>query len=116
MATIAQRLAWAVQHHQAGRLGEAESLYRGILQEAPDDPHALHLLGLLAHQAGRLQEAIDLIRQALAARPEADFHNNLAAVYLAASRPVEAETHCREALRLKPDLPDAHHNLGVALR
>ena len=117
MATIAQRLAWAVQHHQAGRLGEAENLYRGILQEAPHEPHALHLLGLVAHQAGRLQEAIDLIRQALAAHgPEAHFHNNLAAVYLASGRPVEAETHCREALRLKPDLPDAHHNLGVALR
>jgi len=117
MLTIPQRLALAVQHHEAGRLDQAESLYRSILQEMPRHPHALHLLGVRLHQAGRHLEALDLIQQALAAHgPEPIFHSNLAAVYLALGRLVEAEAHCREALRLNPNLPDAYCNLGIALR
>ncbi len=114
---IPQRLALAVQHHEAGRLREAEALYRSVLQEAPRQPHALHLLGVAVHQTGRHREAIDLINQALALHgPHPVFHSNLAAVYLAAGLLVEAEGHCREALRLNPNLPDARANLGIALR
>jgi Flp pilus assembly protein TadD len=117
MSTIGQRLAQAIQLHQAGRGAEAEALYRGILQESPRQPDALHLLGILAHQAGRHQEAIDLISRALALRgPDAIFQSNLAAAYLEVDRLVEAVAHAREALRLNPSLPGAHNNLGVALR
>ena len=44
-------LRQAVAHHQAGRLQEAERLYRGILQAQPDHPDANHNLGVLAVQA-----------------------------------------------------------------
>jgi tetratricopeptide (TPR) repeat protein len=116
MLTIDQRLASAVQHHGAGRLAEAEALYRGVLQEAPHHPHALHLLGVLAHQLGRHEEALGLIRSAIAvhgAHPV--FYSNLAAVYLALGQLDETVRLAREALRLQPDLADAHNNLGVAL-
>jgi tetratricopeptide (TPR) repeat protein len=117
MSTIPERLAQAVRLHEAGRLDEAEALYRAILHDEPRNPHALHLLGVRAHQAGRHREALDLIQQALAAHgPHPAFHSNLAAVYLAVGLPVEAEAHCREALRFKRDHADAHFNLGVALR
>ncbi len=117
MLTIEQRLAQAVQHQQAGRLAEAEALYRGILQEAPRHPHALHLLGVLAYQVGRYPEAIQLIQQALMIHgPHPVFHSNLGSVYLAAGLLVEAVAHSREAVRLQPDLADGHNNLGVALR
>ena len=109
-------LALALQNQSAGRLADAEILYRGILQEAPQHAEALHLLGTLAHQAGNHQVAIDLIRQALAVQgPNAVWHSNLAAVYLAAGRLNEAETHSREALRLQPTLPNAHYNLAMVL-
>jgi tetratricopeptide (TPR) repeat protein len=117
MLSIPQRLTAAVQHHQAGRLAEAEALYRGVLQEDPLQPHALHLLGVLAHQTGRPQEAIDLITRALAVHgPHPEFHNNLGAACLAAGRLAEAEAHFRRAVQLKPDYADAHYNVGVALR
>jgi len=117
MLTIAERLATAMQYHQAGRLSDAEALYRGILQEAPDHPHALHLLGVVAHQSVRPREALELINRALTIHgPHPVFHSNLAAVYLALGLLVEAEAHAREALRLNPSQPDAWANLGVALQ
>ncbi len=117
MSGIPERLASAVQHHQAGRLAEAEVLYRGVLREAPQHPHALHLLGVLAQHAGRHHDAIDLIQKALAAHgPHPEFHNNLGAAYFAAGRLAEAEAHYRAAVRLKPDYADAYCNLGVVLR
>ena len=50
--TIEQAFQIAVQHHQAGRLSQAEQLYRQILAQMPNHPDALHLLGVVAHQAG----------------------------------------------------------------
>jgi tetratricopeptide (TPR) repeat protein len=114
--SIPQRLALAQQLHGAGRLAEAEVLYRGVLQEDPRHPDALHLLGALAHQAGHHQSAIDLIRQAIAVQGDnAVYHNSLAVVCLATNRLDEAETHSRESVRLQPNQPDAHYSLAVAL-
>ena len=41
--THQQALELAVQHHTAGRLTEAETLYQQILQTNPNHPDALHL-------------------------------------------------------------------------
>jgi tetratricopeptide (TPR) repeat protein len=113
---IDQRLALAMQHHQAGRLAEAEALYRDVLQEAPQHPHALHLLGVLAHQVGRHQDGVALIQRALTIHgPHPVFCSNLGAIYLALDRLPDAATICREAIRLNPQLADAHGNLGLAL-
>jgi Flp pilus assembly protein TadD len=117
METIDQRMTTAMRLHQAGRLGEAEAAYRGLLQEQPAHADALHWLGVVAHQSGRHEEAIDLIRSALAAGGEnAIGHSNLAGAYLALGRVSEAVAECREAVRLQPDNPENHNNLGVALR
>jgi tetratricopeptide (TPR) repeat protein len=117
MPTTAQRMVEAQQHHAAGQLAEAEALYRAVLAEAPEQAHALHLLGVLAHQAGRHEEARRLIEQALAvhgAHPV--FLSNLAAVCLALGQLDDAERHCRAALALKPDLADARRNLHAVMR
>jgi tetratricopeptide (TPR) repeat protein len=114
--SIPQRLALALEHQSAGRLAQAELLYRGILREAPQHPDALHLLGTLAHQVGNHEAAIDLIRQALAVHgPNAIWQSNLSAVFLASGRLDEAEAHSREALKLETTLSNAHYNLAVAL-
>jgi tetratricopeptide (TPR) repeat protein len=114
--TISQRLALAIEHHVAGRLADADVLYRGILEEAPQHAEALHLLGTLAHQSGNHWAAIDLIRRALAVKgPNAVWHSNLAAAYLAVGRLDDADVHSREALRLQPTLHNAQYNLALAL-
>jgi tetratricopeptide (TPR) repeat protein len=42
-------------------------------------------------------------------------HANLAKHLLERERVTEAQLHCEEAVRLKPDVPDYHYNLGVVL-
>ena len=51
-------LAQATEHHKAGRLGEAEGLYREILNVEPENADALHRLGILAIQTQNYQAAI----------------------------------------------------------
>jgi tetratricopeptide (TPR) repeat protein len=115
MDTVTERLTAAMRIHEAGRLSEAEALYRGILAEMPYQPHALHLLGVLLHQQKRHAEAADLIMQALAIQPHPIFHSNLAAVYLDLNRLDDTIAHADAALHQHPGLANAHHNRGVAL-
>ena len=67
---IQQAIDLGVQHHKAGRLSEAETIYQQILQTDPDQPIALHLLGVIAHQTGENELAVDRITRALAIKPD----------------------------------------------
>jgi len=112
-STAAEQLQVAVAHHQAGRLREAETIYRSILSERPDDPNALYLLGVVALQVGRNEEAHDLLNKAIAVSPgNADAHNMCGETCRALGRPDEAISHYREALRLNPKFAGAINNLG----
>jgi predicted O-linked N-acetylglucosamine transferase (SPINDLY family) len=115
--TIPEALQIAVQHHQAGRLAEAEALYRQILVARPNHPDALHLLGVIAHQGGRHALAVDWIRQSIAINPDcAVAHSNLGNALLAQGQLDEAVGVYRRLLQNAPDFPEAHNNLGAALR
>ena len=75
--TLQQALDLAVQHHTAGRLTEARSIYQQILRADPNHPISMHLLGVIAHQEGQNATAVDLITKALAIKPDyADAQNN----------------------------------------
>jgi tetratricopeptide (TPR) repeat protein len=112
-----QMLQVALSHHQAGRLQQAESLYRQILAQNPRHADALHLLGLIAYQMRRLEVAADLIGQAVALQPgSADFHCNLGSVLHSQGLLDKAIACYQRALALQPGLPEAHNNLGNALR
>ncbi len=109
-------LGAAVAHHQAGRLAEAEQLYRQILARFPQQPDALHFLGLLAHQRGEHESAVALMDQALRAAPRhAPCHSNRGNALLALGRLDDAVASFRAALALDRDLAEAHLNLGNAL-
>jgi tetratricopeptide (TPR) repeat protein len=117
MATLSQALAIALQHHQAGRLQAAEQIYRQILALQPNQPDALHLLGLIAHQAGKHELAVEYIRRAIGASGTvATFHNTLANALQAQGKLDEAVACYHRALQLKPDYVEAHNNLGTALK
>ena len=113
----ADPFATALRHHQAGRLGEAEALYRRILAANPRHPGSLHHLGLVAHQSGHHQAACDLIRQAIAVDGnDPACHGNLAAVLMALGRPDGAVAASRRAVALDPRYCDGWANLAAALQ
>ena len=108
-----QAIQKALEHHQAGRLPQAEAIYQRILKKEPNNPDALHLAGVLAHQSGKNEEAINLIRQAISYRnafPEACC--NLGNILKLQGELTEAMSCYHEAIALKPNLVGAHNNLG----
>jgi len=107
----------ATQHHRAGRLAEADAIYRGLLSRNPNQPDLLHMIGLLAHHQGALQQSIELISRAIAINPgDPSYHGNLGLALNAAGQTDQAIAAFERAIQLKADYPEAHHNLGVALR
>lgn len=104
----------AIEHHQAGRLGEAEAVYRLILKSDARQPDALHLLGALAHQTGQHAAAVQLIGQAIALHPTCGMHHNLGLALQALGEYSAARACYRNALVLKPDYVDAYANMGIA--
>lgn len=114
--SIHQLLATAVQHHRAGRLAEAESLYRQVLQADSTQADALHMLGVLGLQTGRLPLAIETISLAIKQNGRMPaFHNNLGNAYAAAGKWQDAEASYRRALECKRDYAEGYYNLGRAL-
>ena len=107
----------AIEHHQAGRLSQAEALYRQILLVEPTHPDALHYLGVIAGQAGKNETAIELIRKAISANPsDPIYYNNLGNALKEQGKLDEAVASYRKALSFKPDDAMAHSNLGNALK
>jgi len=114
--TISQALELAVSHHQAGRLADAEALYRQILATQPNHHDALHLLGVIAHQAGRHDLAVDWIRRAIVITPSNPAaHCNLGRAVRALGRLEEAAASYRRALELKPGHLQAQIDLAAVL-
>lgn len=115
--TVEQAMGAATEHHRAGRLREAEAIYRQVLAREPNHPDALHLLGLLAHQFARNDAALDLVRRSVQLRPgHAQAHNTLGIVLRALGRLDEAIASYRQSIRCDPGLAAAHCNLGDAQR
>jgi len=107
----------ALRHHQAGRLHQAEQLYRQVLARQPDHIIATHNLGVIAHQTGRFDIAVGLFRRAIALNPnDAEAHNNLGSALKGCGPLDEAIASFRRGLALKPNSPEAHYKLGVSLQ
>jgi tetratricopeptide (TPR) repeat protein len=113
---IAELLAVALAHHRAGRLVEAEALYRQIRAIDPGHVHNLYLLAVLMGQTGRTDPAIDAMGQVLSRKPDfAEAHNDLGALLLAQGKTTEAMACFERALACKPDYAEASYNQGIAL-
>ena len=115
-AAIPDAIEEALAHHRAGRLAQAEALYRQVLQRTPNHARALHLMGVLMQQRGNGPAAEGFVRQAIAADPGvAGFYNDLGIALRSQGRPAEAVAAYEKALELKPDFPEVRTNLGNAL-
>ena len=103
--------------HQEGKLNEAESGYRSVLRICPEDPDALHFLGMLRFQRGQRTEAIQLVRRSLASlgtNPHA--WNNLGNMLLACDQPQEAADAYEKATQFGAQMAETWYNRAVCLR
>ena len=111
-----QTLAAATAHHRAGRLVDAERLYRLVCDADPNNARAFHLLGVAAHQLGRPDAASLVGRAVMLDSNFAEAHNDRG-VILAANGSLADALSCFEmAVALNAGYSDARNNLGRGLR
>jgi tetratricopeptide (TPR) repeat protein len=113
--TLEQAFRQAVSHQQAGRLREAEELYRAILQAQPNQPDVNHNLGVLAGQAGQAAAGLPYLKAALEADPsQGQYWLSYAGGLLSAGQAVEAQMVMQTALQNGLDTPEARAMLQQA--
>ena len=114
--TIQQAMQTAIRCHQTGRLPEAEAIYRQVLEQVPNHPDALHLMGVAAQQRGQVERAVEFVRRAIVASPANPFfHNTLGEAYRALRLLDQAIASYERAIALNPYYAEAYSNLGNAL-
>lgn len=115
MQPVPDLLQQALQQHQSGHLADAERLYQEILQQHPQNPQVLYLLGVLAHQQNQLERATTYYQQAVQHQPHlVDAQVNLGLVLQQQGNHPAAIPHYQKALALQPGNPGVQVNLGIA--
>src|ERR1700737_3185146 len=111
-----QTLAAAMAHHRAGRLTDAERLYRLVCDADPKNARAFHLLGVAAHQLKR-PDAASLVGRAVMLDPDfAEAHNDRGVILAASGLFADALSCFERAVALNPGYSEARNNLGRGLR
>ena len=106
----------AKNHYQAGRLQQAEDIFKQVLEVESNNVGALYYLGMIAYQANKNEMALRMFKKAIAIKPEEPFfYVDLGNVFFKKNKLDEAASSYRNALELKPDYALAHYNLGVVL-
>lgn len=111
-----QSLQAALTAFQQGRPDETAALCAKILQNAPSEPNALHLLGVAYLTLGQIPDAAQTLHKATQADPNnPEIHVNLGSALRAGGQLEAAEASLRNAIAVKPDNIGAHFNLGNTL-
>jgi predicted O-linked N-acetylglucosamine transferase (SPINDLY family) len=107
-------LQTALQHHQAGRLPQAEQIYRQLLHANPMHADAWCFLGAVCQGQGKLDEAENNYRQALRLVPAYNSARNHLGVLLAQQGRLDEAADCFiQVLSLQPADADGYNNLGL---
>ncbi len=115
--TIEEAIALARDVARSGDLSGAAQICVKVLQAAPDQPQALHLLGMAALQDGNPGEAVELLRRAVRSDPHfAVASNDLGNLLAMQGMLAEAVANYRRAIAEAPDFAEAHNNLANLLQ
>ena len=115
--TEGQARAWLSLAHvlEASRPDEAIAAYRQAAALQPKDPEPYLAVGLLLEKEEKFADAEQEYKQALALGPSTDAVTGLANIYMRGRRFPEAEAELRKLVAARPDLADAHIQLGRVL-
>ncbi len=102
-----------LSHQRAGRLAEAEAIYRRVIEVEPDNAEAHNNLGVTFTEQGKLDDAVAAYHGALELKPNyVEAHNNLGATLTKQGKLDEAEAACLRAIAVKSDFSQAYYNLS----
>ncbi|MBS0640451.1 MAG: sulfotransferase [Proteobacteria bacterium] len=106
----------AIQAHRQGASDVAERLCLDVLELAPDRPGALSVLFQIRKDQGNHIAAEALLRRIVGLDPN-NFQatNELVLLLMAKGAIPEAEIHARNAVRIAPQVPQAHNLMGMIM-
>lgn len=110
--SLQEALQLAILLHRKGELKDAETLYRRILEAAPDYADAVHFYGVLLHHRDRSDDALAMIERSITLDPAPGRYNNLGNALVERGRLDEAIDAYRRSVELDPTNADAYNNLG----
>jgi predicted TPR repeat methyltransferase len=115
--TVEQALAFGLELIGRQELGSAATLFRRILEVAPEHPDALNFLGIATYHLGHRMEGVALVRQAAALMPRhAGIRNNLGNMLVEAGDIDGAVDAYRRSVELDPSRPEPLNNLASILK
>ena len=116
MINIEQTLKKGVELHTAGNLKEAEEAYQKVLAIEPENPDAIHFLGVLAFNVNKNDIAKELITKAIQLSPNNPAcYLNLGNVFQQDGDVKQAVKWYEKSKKLNPGNPKIYNNIGVAL-
>lgn len=111
---LAEAIRQSVALMRAGRRAEGTALCRKVLELAPGQPDALHLLAMAARDRADVATAERLFREALSAAPRrADILVNFGNFLSAHGREREARSRLSEAVESDPNGVSGWYHLGL---
>ncbi|MCP4307226.1 MAG: tetratricopeptide repeat protein, partial [bacterium] len=114
--TIADALAQAERCLGASRLEPAVQLCRQVLQADAENPHALHILAIVANRSGKPDRALEIVERALRSRPDDPAINNSFGLILTRLGRFEAaEAAFRRSLASEPGQKQPMLNLAALM-
>lgn len=115
MSAPAASLEEGFKHHQAGHIKEAHQAYMRVLEQEPENPSALYLIGTLCLQTGNLDAAAEaLAKSAKFDDDNLDCRCNLGIAYMQLDRAEEGFNELKHVLDRQPNHPSANLNIGKA--
>ncbi|HVT91192.1 MAG TPA: tetratricopeptide repeat protein [Tepidisphaeraceae bacterium] len=116
MPTLREAIQLAIQQQNAGRLDQAEAIYRKVLAGNPKMAEVIQLLAIVLHQQNRNIPSLEQMDRAIAINPNSpDFHLNRGTVLVALNRWDDAIEAFDRAIRIKPDYAQALLNQSQVL-
>jgi tetratricopeptide (TPR) repeat protein len=107
----------AITCARSGRLQEAESVFRHLVERRPQDAQVHSNYGNVLRYLGRLEESLRSYDRAVALDASyAEAHNNRGNTLRSLGRTTQAVASYETAIILNPNYAEAHHNCGLVLR
>lgn len=113
---IGDLIGLAHEFEQSKRVDEAERMLGYVLAAAPDNAHALHLMGVVAYRKGQTEKALAYIERAIEIGVDTPlYYRNIGELYRVLGRTEQAIQAARRAVALSPGDPLALMNCGIIL-